>query len=78
MTTKELKYRIVENVLKTKDEEFLKEINEVLQNKVNEPDKIVLTEYQKKRIDEGIKEIEEGNYKTSEEVFRELREWIEK
>lgn len=78
MTTTELKLKIFENVLKTNDEKFLEEINDVLNLKSNQQYEIVLTEYQKKRIRESIEQYERGEYKTSEEVFSEIDKWLNK
>jgi len=78
MTTAELKTHIVENIFQIDDDELLNDINEVLKLKNSEPKKVILQPWQRKKIEKSLKQIENGEYKTSEEVFREIEEWLKK
>lgn len=78
MTTSELKSLIVENILNINDDEFLEEIYEVLSEKTDSNEIIKLEEWQKERIEESIKQFERGEYKTSDAVFKEIEEWLQK
>ncbi|MGH2575249.1 MAG: hypothetical protein ACRDFC_06070 [Ignavibacteria bacterium] len=78
MTTIELKSQIVENILQIDDKEFLNEINSVLEMKNEPPKMIKLKSWQKKKIEESLKEIERGEFKSSDEVFRNIERWLRK
>ena len=78
MTTSELKSLIVENILNINDDEFLEEIYEVLSEKKDSNEIIKLENWQKERIEESIKQFERGEHKTSDVVFKEIEEWLQK
>jgi predicted transcriptional regulator len=76
MTKIELKSQIVENILQIDDEEFLNEINLMLQMKNEEPKTIILQDWQKKKIEESLKQVERGEFKSSDVVFKEIEQWL--
>ena len=78
MLTKEMKEDLIAKINSTKDENILEEVYRILEVDFEEVDMIVLTEDQKVSIDQGIKDIEEGNYLTNEEANREIEKWLKK
>ena len=78
MTTSELKLSIVENVLWIADWEILKDINLVLILKINSNNEPEMSAFQKKRLEESIKQAERGEFKSNEEVFKEIELLLKK
>lgn len=78
MLTKEMKQELIDKIKSTKDENILEEVYRILEVGTKEVDMIVLSSEQKEAIDEGIKDIEEGNYLSNEEANREIDEWLKK
>ncbi len=41
-------------------------------------DKIILSDFQKSKIDAGIKDMETGNFLSNEDANKEIEEWLKK
>lgn len=78
MTTAELKILIHESVINIEDEKFLKYIYDLLRIKYSPVKEVEMSDYQKKRLEESIKQAERGEYRTSEEVFTDIEQWLTK
>jgi predicted transcriptional regulator len=62
--------------LNNDDLEFLTDVYRALDERKKIPNTIKLEEWQKKKIEESIQQIERGEFKTSEEVFKEIDQWL--
>ena len=78
MLTKEMKQELIDKIKSTQDENILEEVYRILEVGTQEVDKIVLSDEQKGLIDEGINDIEKGNYLSNEEANQEIEEWLKK
>ena len=78
MLTKEMKKQLIDKIQSTEDANILEEVYRILEVSTQEVDMIVLTDDQKAKIDQGIKDIEEGRYLTHEEANREINKWLKK
>ena len=78
MLTKEMKKQLIDKIQSTNDANILEEVYRILEVSTQEVDMIVLSDDQKKKIDRGIKDIEEGRYLTHDEANREINEWLKK
>lgn len=74
MSTTELKNILIERINEIEDPEFLSAIKTILDAKTSEL--FPLSKEQKKRIEEGRRQIEDGKYITNDEVLTELKKWI--
>jgi hypothetical protein len=92
MNTAELKLELIAQIIATNDSILLNEIKETINSYesnllVNEPtstyekipsEKIyVFNEWQQKRIDIALKQVENGEYLTEEEDEKEMKKWFE-
>jgi len=78
MLTKEMKQELIDKINSTQDENMLEEVYRILEIGSEEVDMIVLSDEQKESIDQGIKDIEEGKYLTSDEANSEIEKWLKK
>ena len=78
MLTKEMKQELIDKINSTRDENILEEVYRILEIGSEEVDRVVLTDYQRDSIDQGIKDIEEGKYLTNEEANSEIEKWLKK
>jgi predicted transcriptional regulator len=78
MSTTELRKRLVERIQSTSDETVLEEIYRILEVSSEEENPIVLSGEQKAKIEEGLKDIEEGRYLTNDQANKEIEEWLKK
>ncbi len=84
MSTIELKILLISKIAGIDDEVFLSAINTILDSKSksiesNNPDlqkTIILTEQQKKEIQNSQKEYSEGNYFDNDSVNEEMEKWL--
>ncbi|MBA0883236.1 hypothetical protein [Flavobacterium undicola] len=84
MSTIELKNLLISKIAGIDDEVFLSAINTILDSKSksvesNNPDLqkiIMLTEQQKKEIQNSQKEYSEGNYFDNDSVNKEMEKWL--
>jgi predicted transcriptional regulator len=92
MNTAELKSKLIAQIMETDDDILLNKIKETINFYesdlfVNEPastyekaasEKIyVFNEWQQKRIDIALKQVENGEYLTEEEDQKEMQKWFE-
>lgn len=78
MTTSELKSNIFESVLNIDDEKVLAEIYGNILLKYHPEDEPELSEIQIKRIEESLRQIENGDVHSHEDVMREMEVWLRK
>lgn len=84
MSTIELKNLLISKIAGIDDEAFLSAINTILDTKAkntenNNPDLqkiIILTEQQKKEIQNSQKEYSEGHYVDNDSVNEEMEKWL--
>lgn len=92
MDTDKLKSELIAQITATNDSTLLLKIKEIVEShksnpSVNEPtstykkttpeDIYVFNEWQQKRIDIALKQIENGEYLTEEEDEKEMQKWFE-
>jgi len=78
MTTSELKSHIFESVLNIDDEKVLAEIYGNILLKFQPEDEPALSDYQIKRIEESLQQIERGEVHSHEDVMKEMEEWLKR
>lgn len=75
MSTVELKHRIIEKLSLIDDASFLKAIKTKVESKANE--KVYqLSDYQKKRIEAGRKQVKKGQTISHEVLQKEVTQWL--
>ncbi len=75
MNALELKNMLIEKISAIDDVSFLEAIHTILKTK-SEPTIYKTTPEQKANIQEGIQQIEKGNYYTNEQVESEVNKWL--
>jgi len=75
MTTLELKNILIHKIAAINDDSFLKAINTIVDTK-SETTIYKTSEEQKSHIQEGIDQIENGEYFTNEQVNVEINQWL--
>lgn len=78
MSTIELRKLLIEKIQLTEDDKLLEEASRLLEVEIEESDVYVLNEKQKEAIEEGRKQIINGEYLTDEESNKEIDEWLSK
>ncbi len=79
MKTKELKSKILSKIKSAKDEHLLKEVYRLLQIESELKDEVYeLSNQQKKAIDEGIEQLDNGQYLTNDQANAQVKEWLKK
>jgi len=78
MITGEMRQQLIEKIKTTKDINILEEVYRILEVGTIETDEIVLSQEQKNLIDEGLSDIENGNYLSDEDANKEIEEWLRK
>ncbi len=78
MITCEMRQQLIEKIKTTKDDYFLEEVYRILEVGTVEIDEIILTNGQKELIDEGLGDIEKGNYLSNEDANVEIEKWLRK
>jgi predicted transcriptional regulator len=78
MSTTELRRLLIEKIQVTDDDKLLEEASRLLEVEIEEPDVYVLNDKQKEAIEEGRKQIINGEYLTDEESDKEIYEWLSK
>ena len=76
MNIAELKNNLHQMIVETDDANILLKVKEIFAKLSTKP--YTLTDYEKKSIKEGLKDIEEGRVHSHEEVRAEINEWIAK
>ena len=78
MSTIELRKLLIEKIQLTDDDKLLEEASRLLEVDIEESDVYILNDKQKEAIDEGRKQIINGEYLTDEESNNEIDEWLSK
>lgn len=78
MSTIELRKLLIEKIQLTDDDKLLEEASRLLEVKIEEADVYILNDEQKMAIEEGRKQITNGEYLTDEESNKEIDEWLSK
>ena len=78
MSTIEIQKELIEKIRSTYDESVLEEVYKILELNTENFDKIVLTDFQKSKIDAGLKDMEDGNFISHEEANKQIEEWLKK
>ena len=78
MSTIELRKLLIEKIQLTDDDKLLEEASRLLEIDIEEPDVYILNDKQKEAIEEGRKQIINGEYLTDEESNNEIDEWLSK
>jgi predicted transcriptional regulator len=78
MSTLEMKKELIEKIQSTNDEVLLEEVYRLLEINNEEIDTIILSDYQKAKINAGIKDMETGNFLSNEDANKEIEEWLKK
>ncbi len=76
--TDDLKKQLIEKIGTTNDNNLLEEVYRILETGTLNSEKFVLSKGQKKKIDHGIEDIENGRYLNNTEANREIDEWLKK
>ena len=75
MSTIELRHVITEYLSHIEDTSFLNALKTIIESKVTDGT-YVLSDYQKKRIDAGRKQIQKGQAVSNESVKQEIDQWL--
>ncbi|MBL0145486.1 MAG: hypothetical protein IPP48_06725 [Chitinophagaceae bacterium] len=78
MSTIEMKKELIEKIQSTNDEGLLEEVYRLLEINNEEIDTIILSDYQKAKIDAGINDMQAGNFLSNEDANKEIEEWLKK
>lgn len=78
MSTTELRKLLIEKIQLTDDNRLLEEASRLLDVDIEEPDVYILNNKQKQAIEEGRKQIINGDYLTDEQSNKEIDEWLSK
>ena len=78
MSTIELRKLLIEKIQLTDDDKLLEEASRLLEVEIVESDVYILNDKQKMAIEEGRKQIMNGEYLTDEESNKEIDEWLSK
>jgi predicted transcriptional regulator len=78
MSTIELRKLLIEKIQLTDDDKLLEEASRLLEVDIEESDVYILNDKQKEAIEEGRKQIINGEYLTDEESNKEIDEWLSK
>lgn len=76
MSTAELQNRVIEKVLRTKDNHLLDYLYSLLE-KGEKSDYYSMSEWEKSVVEESIAEFNSGKTIDSDEVFRRNKKWLE-
>lgn len=78
MSTLELQEKLIEKIKTTKEDYVLEEVYRLLEFEENVDQIYILNAEQQRLIDISLKEFENGEYFTDEEVQKETNEWLKK
>ena len=77
MSTAEIKQHVIERIQSLEDDNILQEIENLLAF-YDDDEVIVFTDEQKARIEQGLKDYENGDYISNEQANKEAEEWLRK
>ena len=78
MSTIELRKLLIEKIQLTDDDKLLEEASRLLEVEIGDAEVYILNDKQKIAIEEGRKQIINGEYITDEESNKEIDEWLSK
>ena len=78
MSTQELREKLIAKIKNTKEDYILEEVSRLLEFEENSSHIYNLNAAQQQLIDKSLKEIENGEYFTDEDVKKETDEWLKK
>jgi hypothetical protein len=78
MLTQELKKQLIDKIQSTDDNSILEDVYRILEVGTLDIEMVVLSNNQKKNIDQGLEDIEKGRYLTDDEADKEIKEWLKK
>lgn len=78
MSTIELRKLLIEKIQLTDDDKLLEEASRLFEVEIVESEVYILNDKQKIAIEEGRKQIINGEYLTDEESNKEIDEWLSK
>ncbi|MFO7798170.1 MAG: hypothetical protein R6V22_00245 [Rhodohalobacter sp.] len=73
---KEIKHRLIDKILSSKNETLLARIDQLLESSTSEEDEVTLTEEQKRMLKMSDQDIEEGELISQRELNRDDLEWL--
>lgn len=76
MNTQQLKNLVIDKISGIEDEEFLKAIKKILDANVASDSPHKLTHAQKQRVLTGLKQLEQNNTVSNEDLEKEEDEWL--
>lgn len=76
MVTKEMKQELINKINSIKDENVLEEVYRFLEVGTQEVERVVLSTEQKNLVDQGISDIEKGNYKSHAAANLQIEGWL--
>ena len=77
MTASELKLFIHESVEYIEDEHFLEALRIIIEAKIQNGSEPVLSDWQKKRLEESRQQIKDGKFYSNDEVNQMVDKWFE-
>lgn len=78
MTTKDLKNRIMSKVKSLNNETLLREISKLLEIEEDLEEVYKISEEQLLVVEEGLEQLDKGQFLTHEEANAEIEEWLKK
>jgi hypothetical protein len=73
---KEIKHRLIDKILSSKNETLLARIDQLMESSTSEEDEVTLTEEQKRMLKMSDQDIEEGEFISQRELNRDDIEWL--
>jgi hypothetical protein len=77
MSTTELQNMLIRKILDIKETEVLHKMNHLLEQ-ISQDSQFELSDLEKRFIEIGLEQVENGMYHTNEEVFEKTGKWLEK
>lgn len=77
MDIRELKTEVINKVNALNEKDFLEQLKDII-DWHNDSEPYILSEEEKKAVEEGLKDFEEGRYISNEELIKKEQEWLRK
>ena len=78
MSTVELRKRLIDKIQKTDNESLLQEVYRLLELETEDIEIYKLSDDQKKAVNEGRQQINDGRFLTNDQADNEIDEWLNK
>ena len=78
MSTVELRKRLIDKIQKTDNEGLLQEVYRLLELETEDIEIYKLSDDQKKAVNEGRQQINDGRFLTNDQADNEIDEWLSK